>query len=457
MKFLAPSENDKVSVSFTSETHLNLTDNLTKDRSGTKDKGAVKNDNTKCDFRPDTAPYPRHLKRLDAKTLAKPQGPQVWVCPLPDCRHEIRIPAGLQARAKLQTAKSSHLKSRHTDSEKAECPRFGAQTQIAVPTSELPESGRAWSCPECGKGLPLLPKVWHEASVRKHFAEAHPDTNPTQAYRKKQRTDKGLRARMKLRGRHIGQLKQQKVADNLKVWAPQTGHDVRQILLKHNPKEERRKLDLTSVLVCAKCRRKGTPCRFKTTACTDETQPIPTQLLGWIRNMPLRHPANQGAIRNGLGMTEAEVANANFQTKKRVYGKGPAKWLSGPFATTFQAAQAAGHLVTEVPPPDAMRHPDSTAKKFPKGYLTCKICHKVNPLGAVKIWTNPCLGHDPTSKGFQSQERYWQPLTKTPPPKKPSVKHGGRLCSRGRSFLPPNPPTSAAVEPKNMTIMIRLL
>lgn len=281
MKFLAPSENDKASVlSLTSETHLNLTDNLTKDRSGTKDKGAVKNDNTECDFRPDTAPYPRHLKRLDAKTLAKPQGPQVWVCPLPDCRHEIRIPAGLQARAKLQAAKSSHLKNRHTDSERAECPRLGAQTQITVPTSELPESGRAWSCPECGKGLPLLPKVWHEASVRKHFAEAHPDTNPTQAYRKKQRTDKGLRARMKLRGRHIGQLKQQKVADNLKVWAPQTGHDVRQILLKHNPKEERRKLDLTSVLVCAKCRRKGTPCRFKTTACTDETQP--SRLNCWV-------------------------------------------------------------------------------------------------------------------------------------------------------------------------------
>ena len=434
MKFLAPSENDKASVlSLTSETHLNLTDNLTKDRSGTKDKGAVKNDNTECDFRPDTAPYPRHLKRLDAKTLAKPQGPQVWVCPLPDCRHEIRIPAGLQARAKLQAAKSSHLKNRHTDSERAECPRLGAQTQITVPTSELPESGRAWSCPECGKGLPLLPKVWHEASVRKHFAEAHPDTNPTQAYRKKQRTDKGLRARMKLRGRHIGQLKQQKVADNLKVWAPQTGHDVRQILLKHNPKEERRKLDLTSVLVCAKCRRKGTPCRFKTTACTDETQPIPTQLLGWIRNMALRHPANQGAIRNGLGMTEAEVANANFQTKKRVNGKGPAKWLSGPFATTFQAAQAAGHLVTEVLPPDAMRHPDSTAKKFPKGYLTCKICHKVNPLGAVKIWTNPCLGHDPTSKGFQSQKRYWQSLTKTQ--KKALSQAWGKTLQQGEELF----------------------
>ena len=78
MKFLAPSENDKASVlSLTSETHLNLTDNLTKDRSGTKDKGAVNNDNIECDFRPDTAPYPRHLKRLDAKTLAEPQGPQV--------------------------------------------------------------------------------------------------------------------------------------------------------------------------------------------------------------------------------------------------------------------------------------------------------------------------------------------------------------------------------------------
>ncbi|CAL1164277.1 unnamed protein product, partial [Cladocopium goreaui] len=43
------------------------------DRSGTKDKGAVKNDNTECDFRPDTAPYPRHLKRLDAKSQSRPR------------------------------------------------------------------------------------------------------------------------------------------------------------------------------------------------------------------------------------------------------------------------------------------------------------------------------------------------------------------------------------------------
>ncbi|CAL1161053.1 unnamed protein product [Cladocopium goreaui] len=43
------------------------------DRSGTKDKGAVKNDNTECDFRPDTAPYPRRLKRLDAKSQSRPR------------------------------------------------------------------------------------------------------------------------------------------------------------------------------------------------------------------------------------------------------------------------------------------------------------------------------------------------------------------------------------------------
>ena len=77
-----------------------------------------------CDFRPDTAPYPRHLK-LDDVTLAKPQGPQVWVCPVPKCSHEIRIEAGPKARYKLQVAKSAHLKSRHTDKERAAVPRLG--------------------------------------------------------------------------------------------------------------------------------------------------------------------------------------------------------------------------------------------------------------------------------------------------------------------------------------------
>lgn len=112
-----------------------------------------------CDFRPDTAPYPRHLKPLDEVTLAKPQGPQVWVCPLPKCGHEIRIPAGPCARIKLQVAKSSHLKHRHTDGERASVPRLGFQTEITTPSHDLPDSCRAWTCGECGKGLPTLPKV----------------------------------------------------------------------------------------------------------------------------------------------------------------------------------------------------------------------------------------------------------------------------------------------------------
>ena len=60
---------------------------------------------TECDFRPDTAPYPRQLKELDAATLAKPQGEQVWVCLLEGCGHQIKIQPGHNARAKLLTAK----------------------------------------------------------------------------------------------------------------------------------------------------------------------------------------------------------------------------------------------------------------------------------------------------------------------------------------------------------------
>ena len=70
-------------------------------------------------------PYPRNLKPLDQVTLSKPQGPQVWVCTLPKCGHEIRIPAGPRARSKLQVARSSHLKHRHIDKERASVPILG--------------------------------------------------------------------------------------------------------------------------------------------------------------------------------------------------------------------------------------------------------------------------------------------------------------------------------------------
>ena len=252
--------------------------------------------------------------------------------------------------------------------------------------------------------------MWLEASIKKHFADERPSITPTESYRKKQRSNKHLRARMKLRGHHVGQLKRKQATENLKVWAPQTGHDVRQIFLKHNPKEEKRNLAATTVLVCATCRRRGNPIRFQQTSCADEVQPIPTQLSGWIQKMALQHPDNHKALREGLNMTDAEVAAADFQSQKRINVKRPVNPLKKAFGTTYQAAQKAGHTVVEVLPPEVMRHPDSKAKKFPKGYITCTSCLKVNPLGSVKIWTSKCQGHDPSSAGFSAKRRYWNSL-----------------------------------------------
>ena len=104
--------------------------------------------------------------------------------------------------------------------------------------------------------------------------------------------------------------------------------------------------------------------------------------------MALQRPDNHNALREGLNMTDAEVAAANFQSQKRINVKGPANPLKKAFGTTCQAALNAGHTVVEVSPPEAMRRPDSKVKKFPKGYITCIRCMKVNPLGAVKIWIN---------------------------------------------------------------------
>lgn len=106
------------------------------------------------------------------------------MCLLEGCGHQIKIQPGHNARAKLLTAKRSHLLTRHAKEQRDRVPRIGAAEQLIKPSHELPHAIRAWTCGECGKGLPLLCKVWHEASVRRHFQDEHPHITPTAAYRK---------------------------------------------------------------------------------------------------------------------------------------------------------------------------------------------------------------------------------------------------------------------------------
>jgi hypothetical protein len=77
---------------------------------------------------------------------------------------------------------------------------------------------------------------------------------------------------------------------------------------------------------------------------------------------------------------------------------------------TYEAAQSAGHEIVHILPNTVMHRPDSKAKKMPSTYFTCTKCWKVNPLGAVKIWSAKC--EQPTEgRGLAAQGRYWRSLT----------------------------------------------
>ena len=104
-----------------------------------------------------------------------------------------------------------------------------------APSDQIPPAQRAWSCPECSKGLPTLPKHWHQCSIQEHFKAERPHTNPTDAYHNKQRNDLSLRERMSSRGKHAGSVKAAEAKANLSRLTEETDHVLTYVKLLHDP------------------------------------------------------------------------------------------------------------------------------------------------------------------------------------------------------------------------------
>eukprot|EP00438_Fugacium_kawagutii_P026866 Skav221162 [mRNA] locus=scaffold85:207301:216528:+ [translate_table: standard] len=362
-------------------------------------------------FRPDVAPYPRQKA---AKRPAPPvgqldiQGEQTWVCPL--CEVEIYEKPGPRARKLFQSKRWNHLITRHTAEERRQVPRFGAATQLIVPSEQIPEDERAWSCPECNKGLPTLPKHWHESSVREHFRLEHPDTNPKEAYHNKQRRNTKLRKRMSSRGRHVGSLKSAAAIANLESWAAETDHVLSYIKIFHDPSREKRGLFTQHCLACSRCRRKGNPVVFKKTPCSLETKPIHTKLAAWMRRLVATNAENGPALQKGFSLSRKELEDLHLDENGHLCEGVEVSLDQGKFASTLEAAKRAGHDAVLVQPLNVCQNPNSTAKKQASGWVTCKKCWKVNPCGAVKLWSAQC--QPPEGRSKAAQARCWRTLTK---------------------------------------------
>lgn len=355
-------------------------------------------------IRPDVAPYPRqlpHNKQKWDETKNLPQNEQSWRCPL--CKTHIHVPAGPGARIKMRSMRSNHIYSRHTKEERKKIPRLGNTTEVITPSAHLPPDTRNWSCPLCDKGLPLLSKCWHEAAVREHFKKEHPETTPTLAYHKKQREAPDLRKRMSARGHHVGAVKRRKAVENLDALRTDSGHDLSYLTFTAQqgcalPRGQ----SSASWLVCARCRRKGTPVIFEKYPCSDHTRPLRPSVLASLGSLCKNSPENLDAAVSAFRCTTKEKQ----QVKDAASKTGPRRNTDA----TVEAAESAGHEIAQILPNTIMHRPDSSAKRVPSAYFTCTKCWKVNPLGAVKIWSVPCE-QATEGRGLAAQGRYWRSLT----------------------------------------------
>ena len=367
-------------------------------------------DNAECKYRPDVAPFPRQLKKLDEATLAKPQDEQVWVCP--QCNLEIRIPAGLQARFKLRKAKDNHLRNRHTKEEARVVPRMGLATQIVQPSHDIPAESRAWTCVVCQMGLLSLPKTWRISSIQRHFKDAHPGITPTEAYRHKQRNAQDLRARMAKRGAHAGSVKRTRAMQKFQEQSDHYGHSLSYIIFETSDKGYRQgTTNNISWLVCSHCRKKGTPQLFKNRPCSEEVKPLCTHTLRTLQNICRVNAGNRPEVIQAYNLTEAEQNALRTANRRRLLFKQPAG-----FQAALDAGQQGGHKLRlfEVTPKEwPVKHSD--VRSPPRSWITCLQCRRFCRLGTNKPCSLQSFGSQTPVSGQQNLDFSQKE------PKKPSL------------------------------------
>ena len=209
-------------------------------------------------FDPDTCPFPRHKHK---GWKPKNQREQTWVCDI--CKFVLRIPPGPRARKRLVSNKDNHL-ALHTKEERQRVPRLNQAQDFLKPSASLPAAIQDWKCWLCGLALPHFSiKHAKEESIKLHFKECHPETDPEAAYHRQQREDPELRARMSKRGKHVGNLKREQAVAKLNELQGKGGHQLRYVDFLLDPFHDRRGASSSLLLTCFHCRGLGTPSDFR--------------------------------------------------------------------------------------------------------------------------------------------------------------------------------------------------
>ena len=209
-------------------------------------------------FDPDTCPFPRHKHK---GWKPKNQREQTWVCDI--CKFVLKIPPGPRARKRLVSNKDNHL-ALHTKEERQRVPRLNQAQGFLKPSASLPAAIQDWKCWLCGLALPHFSiKHAKEESIKLHFKECHPETDPEAAYHRRQREDPELRARMSKRGKHVGNLKREQAVAKLNELQGKGAHQLRYVDFLLDPFHDRRGASSSLLLTCFHCRGLGTPSDFR--------------------------------------------------------------------------------------------------------------------------------------------------------------------------------------------------
>ena len=203
---------------------------------------------------------------------------------------------------------------------------------------------------------------------------------------------------MSVRGRKVGGLKTQTALKSLEDLKQGTGHDLAYIRVKRDSKNEPRGLSHLLVLVCACCRRKGSPTSFSNKPCSSKAQAVPKVFFTWLQDCCKGYPENGQLIKEALKLSDADAAVLRKAARFRTFFKQPPFFRAAAcFATKF------GHRLRPVKgqPSDDK----STAQKQPLGHCACLRCWRTNPQGSMKLWGSPCATD--SRQALSAQARSW--------------------------------------------------
>jgi len=194
--------------------------------------------------------------------------------------------------------------------------RFGAReyVDVPVPTAQMPQEQRAWTCYVCKRGLGHHERSVHEKAVREHFKAEHPAITAQEAYDALRKDVIGTRDATR---KHFKELAAKKSAEALELYRRQLGplgHDIQEVDLDLPGTAQGR----NKYKCCVRCRLNGRELTVQwRKGCRRKCDPsLKTPSRTWWQKIAPRG-GNEKLLRETWGLTEERVQELMQTTKGR--------------------------------------------------------------------------------------------------------------------------------------------